>query len=298
MGMTKKEFLILTFLEKSEKKPSQRTIADGVNVSVGTVNKILLELRAKEWIDSGLTLTTAGYTALEPYRAKRLIFLAAGMGERLLPITINTPKSLIRVKGTRIIDTAIDAALEIGIEEIYVVRGYLSEQFDQLVKKYPQVQFIDNPAYNETNNISSAMLVRHLMQNAYVMEADLLINNPKVFKKYHYASSCIGVPVEKTDDWCVKLKNGIASELTQGGTDCHHLFSIYYWTAEDGEKLSRHIEEVYNSPGGKERFWDFVPMRYFEKEYHVEINECKMEDINEIDTLRDLRAADQMYGMI
>jgi CTP:phosphocholine cytidylyltransferase-like protein len=269
-----------------------------VNVSLGTVNKILLALREKDWIHSDLALTEKGYEALEPYRAKRLIFLAAGLGDRLLPITINTPKPLIRVKGTRIIDTAIDAALAKGIEEIYIVRGYLSEQFDQLLKKYPQVRFVENPAYNETNNISSAMLVRHLMQNAYVMEADLLVNNPDIFSKYHYTSNCLGVPVEKTDDWCIKSKNGVATELVQGGTDCHHLYSIYYWTAEDGAKLADHIEQVYHSPGGKERFWDLTPLRYFEKEYQVEIVECKMEDIHEIDSLRDLRAVDPMYAMI
>lgn len=296
--MTRKEFLVLTFLEKSKTKPSQRTIAEGVNVSLGTVNKILLALREKDWIHSDLALTEKGYEALEPHRAKRLIFLAAGLGDRLLPITINTPKPLIRVKGTRIIDTAIDAALAKGIEEIYIVRGYLSEQFDQLLKKYPQVRFVENPAYNETNNISSAMLVRHLMQNAYVMEADLLVNNPEIFSKYHYTSNCLGVPVEKTDDWCIKSKNGLATELTQGGIDCHHLYSIYYWTAEDGAKLADHIEQVYQSPGGKERFWDLTPLRYFEKEYQVEIVECKMEDIHEIDSLRDLRAVDPMYAMI
>ena len=297
MTMTRKEFLVLTFLEQLSSKPSQRMIAEGIHVSVGTVNKILTTLRANNWIADNLSLTAEGYAALEPYRAKRLIFLAAGLGSRLLPITLNTPKPLIRIHGTRIIDTAIDAALAVGIEEIYIVRGHLSEQFDQLLKKYPQIRFIENPAYNETNNISSAMCARFLLENAYVMEADLLINNPSIFKKYHYTSDCLGVPVKQTDDWCIKSKNGVAKELVQGGTDCHHLFSIYYWTAEDGAKLSQHIQQVYQSPGGKERFWDLTPLRYFQKEYHVEIVECKMEDIKEIDTLRDLRAVDSMYAL-
>jgi len=297
MAITKKEFLVLAFLEQCKTKPSQRIIAEGIKVSLGTVNKILTVLRSRNWIDAKLSLTEKGYAALEPYRAKRLIFLAAGVGSRLLPITLNTPKPLIRVNGTRIIDTAIDAALAVGIEEIYIVRGHLSDQFDQLLKKYPQIRFIENPAYNETNNISSAMCARFLFQNAYVMEADLLINNPTIFKKYHYTSNCLGVPVKKTDDWCIKSNNGVAKELVQGGTNCHHLFSIYYWTLEDGAKLSQHIPEVYHSPGGKERFWDLTPLLYFQKEYHVEIIDCKMEDINEIDTLRDLRAIDPMYSL-
>ena len=296
--MTRKEFLVLTFLEQSKTPPSQRLIAKNIGVSVGTVNKTLTTLRANNWIDGNQTITTLGLEALEPYRVKRLIFLAAGIGFRLLPLTLSVPKPLIRVNGNRIIDAAIDAALAIGIEEIYIVRGHLSEQFDQLLKKYPQIRFLENPAYRETNNISSAMCARFLMQNAYVMEADLLINNPAVFRKYHYTSNCLGVPVEKTDDWCVISENGVVKELTLGGVNCHHLFSMYYLTAEDGAKLSSHIEQVYESPGGKERFWDSTPLLYFRNDYCVEVVECNMDDIKEIDTMQDLRDVDPAYNLM
>ena len=263
--MTRKEFSLLAFLEQVHDKPSQRIIAEHVGFSVGSVNKILSQLRSNNWIDDNHNVTPAGYAALEPYRVKRLIFLAAGIGSRLLPLTLNVPKPLIRVNGKRIIDTAIDAALAVGVEEIYIVRGHLAEQFDLLLAKYPQIRFIENPDYFETNNISSAMCARTLFQNAYVMEADLLINNPAIFRKYHYCSDCLGVPVAKTDDWCIRSSNGVARELVQGGTNCHHLFSIYYWTAEDGRRLQDHIQQVYNSPGGKERFWDLTPLHYFQK---------------------------------
>lgn len=296
--MTRKEFAVLAHLERMKSKLSQRSIAAAIGASVGTVNKILSALHSNDWITPGLDVTEAGYAALEPYRAKRVIFLAAGLGHRLLPLTLNTPKPLIRVKGKRIIDTAIDAALAAGIEEIYIVRGHLSEQFDQLLYQYPKIRFLENLEYNETNNISSAMCVRDLLENAYVMEADLVINDPGVIRKYNYTSNCLGVPVKKTDDWCVLSNGGVAKQLVQGGTDCHHLFSIYYWTQADGARLSGHIEEVYHSPGGRERFWDLTPMVYFSKEYHVEIVECKMEDITEIDTMRELRAADPAYSLL
>ncbi|MBR3778597.1 MAG: phosphocholine cytidylyltransferase family protein [Clostridia bacterium] len=296
--MTRKEFDVLAYLERTRGKRSQRAIAGGVGVSVGTVNKILATLHQWEWITPDLTLTGKGYEALEPYRARRVIFLAAGLGSRLLPLTLNTPKPLIRVGGKRIIDTAIDAALAVGIEEIYIVRGHLSEQFDQLLNKYPQIRFLENPAYNETNNISSAMCARFLLKNAYVMEADLVVNNPDVIRKYHYTSDCLGVPVALTDDWCLTSQGGIVTSLQEGGTDCHHLFTVYYWNAEDGQKLQRHIEEVYHSPGGKQRFWDQVPLEYHRKDYQVEIAECRMEDITEIDTLRELQAVDKAYCLL
>ena len=84
------------------------------------------------------------------------MLLAAGFGSRLLPVTVNTPKPLARVHGVRIIDRLIDAVQAAGIKEVYVVRGYLSEEFDQLLRKYPDLVFIENPLYAKTNNISSA----------------------------------------------------------------------------------------------------------------------------------------------
>ena len=68
-------------------------------------------------------ITDSGIEALEPYRAKRAVFFAAGFGSRLVPITLNTPKPLIRVHGVRIIQRLIDAVCAAGIDEIYVVRG-------------------------------------------------------------------------------------------------------------------------------------------------------------------------------
>jgi choline kinase len=153
-------------------------------------------------------ITNAGRNALESYRVKRAIILAAGFGSRLVPITLNTPKPLIRIRGERIIDSLIDALIKAEIEEIYIVRGYLGEQFDQLLYKYPNIRFVENPMYDQANNISSVMCVRYMLQNAYLMEADLLLHNPKVIKKYHYTSNYLGFPVETSDDWCFVVKDG------------------------------------------------------------------------------------------
>lgn len=44
------------------------------------------------------------------------------------------------------------------------------------------IRFLENPVYNEANNISSAMVARYMLSNAYVFEADLLISNPQIIK--------------------------------------------------------------------------------------------------------------------
>ena len=296
MNLTRIQFEVLAFLEqeKSEKNMTQRGIARLTGLSVGSVNKTLVFLNENSLI-KGNSLSAAGYTALEPYRVKRAIFIAAGFGSRLVPITLNTPKPLVRVKGKRIIDTLLDAIIAVGINEIVIVRGYLSEQFDQLKYKYPMIQFLENPLYNESNNISSAMCVRYMLQNAYMLDSDLLLLNPNLIGKYQYSSNYLGVPIERTDDWCFETRNGIITRMKVGGKNCHQMFGISYWNQTDGAKLADHIKQVYEMPGGKERYWDQVALEYFIKDYAVEVRECTFDDIIEIDTFNELKKLDETY---
>jgi len=292
--ITRKQFDVLTYIEKNKDKKSQREIAEATGMSTGTVNKVVSELNSLGLLDNG-AVSDKGYAALEPYRVKKAIFIAAGFGSRLVPITLNTPKPLVRVNGVRMIDTLLDAVVAAGIEEIYLVRGYLGEQFDQLLYKYPNIKFIENPHYNEANNISSALLARHLMQNAYVLEADLVLSNPDLITKYQYISNYLGVPTDYTDDWCFETKNKVITKVKLGGNDCHHMFGISYWNEEAGAKLYDDIKKVYEMPGGKERYWDQVSLEYCLDNYTVEVRECTFDDIVEIDSFSDLKKIDPIY---
>lgn len=293
--LNKKEFEILVLLTENDSTLTQREIAEKLNVSVGTINSTMKNLSDAGYVVDG-KITEDGLNALEPYRVKRAVFIAAGFGSRMVPITFNTPKPLVRVNGTRIIDTLLDAVVAAGIPEIVIVRGYLGEQFDQLLYKYPNIKFVENPIYNEANNISSAVCVKYLLQNAYVLEADLVLKNKQLIRKYEYETNFLGIPVDRTDDWCLVTNDkGVVTEEKVGGVDCHQMVGISYWSAEDGAKLASDLEEVYRSPGGKERYWEQVPMVYKKENYQVHIRECQFEDITEIDTFNELKAIDKLY---
>lgn len=294
-NLPRKQFDVLSYLECNGKNKTQREIAEATGMSVGSVNRVIATLTELGYIADN-AVTEAGYAALEPYRVKRAVFIAAGFGSRLVPITLNTPKPLVRVKGVRMIDTLLDAVVAAGIEDIVIVRGYLGEQFDQLLYKYPMIRFMENPLYNEANNISSALVARELLQNAYVFEADLVLYNPKLITKYQYTSNYLGVPVAVTDDWCFETnKNRIITKLAIGGSNCHHMFGISYWNAEDGAKLQEDIKKVYEMPGGRERYWDQVSLEYCIRNYKVEVRECTFDDIIEIDSYNDLKKLDNTY---
>ena len=298
MKLTRKQFDVLETLALAKDRLRQRDIEKITHYSLGTVNRVVKELMESGLVEDG-KITISGLNALEPYRAKRAIFIAAGFGSRLVPITFNTPKPLVRVHGIRIIDRLIDACLEAGINEIYIVRGYLSELFDQLLYKYPMVKFLENPVYNEANNISSSMVARYMLSNAYVFEADLLLSNPAIIKKYHYTTNFLGIKKKRSDDWVVKVKDGIIVEEMVGGEgdDIFQMVGISYWDEADGHKLSQDIQEVYRSPGGKERYWEQVPLVFKKEHYKVEIRECFDEDIVEIDTFNELKAVDPTYNV-
>lgn len=295
--LTNNQFEILVVIEREKNKLSQREIAELTSLSLGTVNKVVSELLDKKYINEENLITQEGLNALEPYRVKRAIFLAAGFGSRLVPITFNTPKPLVLVRGKRIIETLLDAVVAAEIHEIIIVTGYLAENFEILKHKYPNIKLIYNEKYNEANNIGSAYMIRDKLQNAYVLESDLVLSNPNLIRKYEYHSNFLGIPVERSDDWCVETKNGVIIKEKVGGINCHQMVGISYYDEIDGKQAEKDIYNVFNQPGGKEKYWEQVILDVHKKNYKIYVRECKSNDIIEIDTFNELKAFDKTYDV-
>lgn len=296
INLSKKQFDILNLLVEEEEALTQRQMEEKTGCSLGSINKTVKELTEIGAIEKGV-ITPVGLDVLEQYKVRRAIIIAAGFGTRMVPLTFNTPKPLVRVHGERIIDSQIDACLAAGVDEIYIVRGYLAEQFDQLLYKYPMIKFLENPAYNDANNISSAMCARYMLQGAYVFEADILIRNPKLIKRYQYQSNFLGIFMERTDDWCFDTRDGIITEQKVGGLNCYQEVGISFWSPKDGARLAEDIKKAYELPGGKELYWDQTAFKVYRDHYQVAIRECKQEDIVEIDTFKELKIIDPTYNV-
>lgn len=235
---------------------------------------------------------------LEPYRVRRAVFLAAGFGSRMRPITLNTPKPLVRVHGKRIIDRLLDAVLAAGIEEIYIVRGYLGDAFAQLEKTYPMIRFVDNPLYASTNNISSARAAKDCFENAYVFESDLYLANPALVTKYQYRSNYLGIAADGTDDWCFDVDDaGRIVDIAKGSrVPCWQMVGLSYWTAEDGTRLAGDIDAVFEeNDDAKQIFWDDVALRCRKDRYDIRVRPCSADDIIEIDSFEELQRIDSAY---
>ena len=291
------EFEVLVVIEREKKNLSQREISKLSKLSLGTVNKTILLLLSKKYIDEQNMITEKGLKALEPYKVKRAIFLAAGFGSRMVPITLNTPKPLVLVNGKKIIETLLDAVIKAQIPEIIIVTGYLKDQFEILLKKYPNIKLVYNDKYNEMNNISSAYAVKDYFQNSYVLESDLVLYNQDIIRKYEYRSNFLGKKVDVTDDWCLETKNGVITKEKQGGYNCYQMYGISYYDEKDGKQIAKDIDKVFNMPGGKEKYWEQVMLDVFKNNYNIFVRECQDGDIIEIDSFKELKEIDKTYDV-
>ena len=230
-------------------------------------------------------------------KVKNAIIMAAGVGERLRPLTLTTPKPLIKVNGVPMIESVIEAIRKNGIEEIYVVVGYQAEKFQYLSEKYPGLTLIKNPYYLEANNISSMYVARDHLGDSIVLDGDQIIYNPDILNPEFTRSGYNVIWCEgETKEWILDVQNGIINGCSQdGGSLGYQLYSISRWSEEDGRRLASLVAGEFEG-GNTGIYWDDVPLFYYPDEFELGIMEMQPGDVIEIDSFRELMEVDASYG--
>lgn len=234
------------------------------------------------------------------HKVERAIIMAAGLGNRMHPITLTTPKPLVKVNGVRMIDTVIRGLHQNGIHEIYVVVGYLKEQFAELETVYPGLALIENPYFDTCNNISSLYVARDHIENAIILDGDQIIYNPTILAPGFECSGYNSVWTdEETDEWLQTVENGVVTSCSRtGGKGGWQLYSISRWTSEDGKKLKHHLEEEFEQKKNRQIYWDDVAMFCHAEDYQLGIWPMSAGDVIEVDNLSELAALDKRYQNI
>ncbi|MDO4943485.1 MAG: phosphocholine cytidylyltransferase family protein [Lachnospiraceae bacterium] len=231
------------------------------------------------------------------FKVKRAIIMAAGIGKRMQPVTLEIPKPLVKVNGVRMIDTVIRGLHENGIMEIYVVVGYLKEQFRGLEREYDGVQLIENPYYEICNNISSLYVARNYIEDAIILDGDQIIYNTAILEPSFERSGYNAVWTdEPTDEWLMTVEDDIVTHCSRtGGNRGWQLFSISRWSVEDGKRLKKHLEIEFEEKKNWQIYWDDVALFCYPEEYQLGIRKMKRGDIIEIDNLYELADLDTAY---
>lgn len=227
------------------------------------------------------------------------ILIAAGKGERLRPLTLKCPKPLIRVNNMPMIETMINALQERGISHIYIVVGYLEDQFEYLKEKYHNISLIHNNEYMDKNNISSIYAARDILGkfDSFICEADIVVSDSTIFKTSLSESCYFGKMVSGySADWIFEQdKNGRVIHIGKGGTDCYNMCGVCFLKASDCKKIKSAVIEAYRHPGEYEQlYWDEIVDREL-IDIKMMVNPVRSDQIFEIDTEEELKRLDSNY---
>ena len=225
------------------------------------------------------------------------IIMAAGKGERLRPLTETTPKPLIEIHGTPMIENIITSLKQKGVDDITIVTGYLKDKFEYLKDKH-QINIINNPDYDKANNISSLYYAKEKLGDTIILDGDQIINNLDIIKLDFTKSGYVCIPINTFKrEWILSLdkNNKITSCLRDGGDHGYELKSLSFWTRKDTEKLKQLLVQEYENKGRANVYWDDVAMFLHPDKFELYGYIIKENDIEEIDSLEELQAIDERY---
>ena len=107
------------------------------------------------------------------------IILAAGMGKRLGEFTKDNTKCMVEVNGVKLIDRVLTFLSHLNLNRIVIVMGYKAKNLVNYIENQYgnlNVEFVENPIYNKTNNIYSLALAKDKFKedDTLLLESDLI----------------------------------------------------------------------------------------------------------------------------
>lgn len=282
---------------------TQRTLAERLGISLGRAHMCLSSARERGLISPDTQrITRAGLTYLSPFKVDAAVILAAGFGSRFVPLSYETPKGLLPVRGERMVERQIRQLHAAGIKDITLVVGYLKEKFEYLIDKF-HVKLLYNPDFECKNNISSVYHARHLFygRNVYLLSSDNWLRE-NMYHAYEPGAFYSAVYMEgATDEWALTFnKKRQITNVKIGGSNCFVMYGPAYFSRAFSDAFLPELEKAFLSPGTDDYYWETVYMNLLqtEKAEHVPEMSASLQPPNQVyefENLEELRRFDPYY---
>lgn len=284
--MNEREWDILNIL-LTEPYVNQRILSERAGVSLGMVNRAIGDLMEVGYLDPDCRPTVSAREMAGRRSPKNAVILAAGYGMRIVPINMETPKGLLEIKGEPLIERVIKQLQEVGIREIYVVVGFLKEQYEYLIDKYG-VELVVNSEYSTKNNLHSLNCVVDRISNTYIVPCDVwCANNP--FRRYElYSWYMVSDQADQESNVRVNRKRElVVPTASQTG---NAMVGISYLMEGEAERVRARVRELCANVRYDGSFWEET--LYTKDRMIVSARVVPAFDVAEINTYEQLRALD------
>ncbi len=253
------------------------------------------ELLDLQYIDSN-GVTENGKQFLEKYRVDNAIIMAAGYSARCMPLSNVMPKGLFRVKGEIMIEREIEQLLAVGVTEIVVVTGFMSEKFEYLKEKYGVI-LVNNADYDKYNNIASLYVAQNYMKNSYILCSDNYYEE-NVFHKYVYSSyySCV-YSEAYCDEFCVQEVDdeGYILSIHRGGDRAWYTIGDCFFSASFSKKFCEFMNAEWDNLQVRNMLMDDFHIKHI-KDLPMRKVERPGKSVLEFDTLEEIKEYDPDFN--
>ena len=226
---------------------------------------------------------------------RNAIIMAAGTSSRFVPLSVERPKGLVEVKGEILIERQIRQLKEAGITDITLVVGYKAEMFAYLRDKYA-VDIVYNEDFARYNNTSSLIRVIEKLDNTFICSSDNYFPE-NVFTRESVDSYYSALYAEgKTNEYClITDAEGQITDVKVGGHDSWYMVGHVFFNHEFSEKFRKLMIKEYCNETTKQGYWEDLYIRYIDQLPKIKINRYQEGDIQEFDSLDELRMFDSSY---
>lgn len=226
---------------------------------------------------------------------RNAIIMAAGTSSRFVPLSVERPKGLVEVKGEILIERQIRQLKEAGITDITLVVGYKAEMFAYLRDKYA-VDIVYNEDFARYNNTSSLIRVIEKLDNTFICSSDNYFPE-NVFTRESVDSYYSALYAEgKTNEYClITNAEDQITDVNVGGHDSWYMVGHVFFNHEFSEKFRKLMIKEYCNETTKQGYWEDLYIRYIDQLPKMKINRYQEGDIQEFDSLDELRMFDSSY---